>query len=56
MSSILEELKMMEFVGTSSSEIDIWKNNKRLELMSHGMNEEQINKELGIFDHSKDES
>ena len=56
MSSILEELKMMEFVGTSSSEIDIWKNNKRLELMSHGMNEEQINKEFGIFDHSKDES
>ena len=56
MSSILEELKMMEFVGTPSSEIDIWKNNKRLELMSHGMNEEQINKEFGIFDHSKDES
>jgi hypothetical protein len=31
MSSILEELKMMEFVGTPSSEIDIWKNNKRLD-------------------------
>jgi len=56
MSSISEELRMMEFVGTSSVEIDIWKNNKRLELMSHGMNKEEINKEFGIFDHSKNES
>ena len=53
MSSISEELQMMEFVGTPSNEIDIWKNNKRIELMSHGMNEEQINKEFVIFDHYK---